>query len=221
MSKLALLDEKLKTGIELLKDSKFYKEMMSEDGERVLKLYREYLRYCYHFVSLSAAFTPLAARRMELKHLSARKWILEHSGEEMGHELMALNDLAKLKMDTQKIQKENAPIGVVGYVSFFHYKVTMANPWSAFGVLFLLEGMASALAPMMVKNIAAHLGEVRALSFFKEHGELDSDHLGQQRKVLEKADLSGDDLAAIAQTITETAQMKRFMLDQLISDLKG
>lgn len=220
MSKLQKLDENLAQGVALLESSEFVKTIMGSDKELVVKIYTEYLRYCYHYVSLSSSFTPLAARRMDVKHLHVRKWILEHSGEELGHELMALNDLKKLGIDTEKVKKEIPPIGVLGYVSFFHYKVAIDNPWCSFGVLYFLEGMATKLAPMIAKNVATHLGEIRALSFFKEHGDLDVDHMKEQREVLERAQLSEEELAAIAQTITETAYMKKFMLDKLMEDMK-
>jgi|SRR5690554_176334 len=221
MNKLQLLDEKLNEGVALLENCEFVKEIMGSNKELVLKIYTEYLRYCYHYVSLSSSFTPLAARRLDVKHLHVRKWILEHSGEELGHELMAINDLKKLGVDTDKVKTENPPIGVLGYVSFFHYKVAIDNPWCAFGVLYFLEGMATKLAPMIAKNVAGHLGEIRALSFFKEHGDLDVDHMKEQRAVLEKADLTNDDLEAIANTIIQTAHMKKFMLDKLMEDIKG
>lgn len=221
MNNLALLDENLRAGVALIEESAFVKEMMSSNKQRVLALYTEYLRYCYHYVSLSSSFTPLAARRLDTKHLHVRKWILEHSGEELGHELMALNDLKKLGVDTEMVKKEKAPIGVTGYVSFFHYKVAIDNPWCAFGVLYLLEGMATALAPKIAKNVASHMGDIKALSFFKEHGDLDVDHMREQQEVLTKADLTDADLADIARTILETAHMKRFMLDKLVESVKG
>ncbi len=220
MSKLALLDERLKEGVKLLESSDFYKEIMGSNKETVIKIYTDYLRYCYHYVSLSSSFTPLAARRLDVKHLHVRKWILEHSGEELGHELMAINDLKKLGVDVDAVKKESAPIGVLGYVSFFHYKVAIDNPWTAFGVLYFLEGMATALAPKIAKNVAGCLGDIKALSFFKEHGDLDVDHMKEQQAVLEKADLTSDDLKAIADTIRETAHMKKFMLDKLMEEIK-
>lgn len=220
MSFLQEFDKELEKGIKLLQDSEFYKSVMS--GQNVEEIYKTYLRYCYHYVSLSSSFTPLAARRLDLKHLHVRKWILEHSAEELGHELMALNDLKKFGIDPDQVKKEPAPVGVVGYVSFFHYKVAIANPWSAFGVLYFLEGMAVRLAPEVLKSIGTKLDPKykTAFTFFKEHGDLDTDHLQEQKDVLLKADLSEDDKKAIARTIYETAKMKRFMLDSLMTELK-
>jgi pyrroloquinoline quinone (PQQ) biosynthesis protein C len=81
--------------------------------------------------------------------------------------------------------------------------------------------MATALAPKIAKNVATHLGDIKALSFFKEHGDLDVDHMREQQEVLTKADLTEADLADIARTILETAHMKRFMLDKLVESVKG
>ncbi|EQC47707.1 iron-containing redox enzyme family protein [Bacteriovorax sp. Seq25_V] len=210
------LDQALSEGIEIIKESKFFQDIAN--GKNAKEYYVEYLKAAYHYVTNSSSFTPLAARRMDSKHLKVRKWILEHSGEEMGHELMALKDLEKFGCDRNEIINSIPNVGVTAWVSFFHYKVAIANPFCAFGVLYFLEGMATELAPIVVKNIVSVLNddEKKAITFFREHGDLDEDHLQEQKEILAKADLSDDDKREILQTIKESAAMKKFMLDQIV-----
>lgn len=219
METLDRLDSALEQGIDLLKASDFYHQLSTGSDARAI--YARYLQYAYHYVRLSSSFTPLAARRMDERHIATRKWILEHSSEELGHELMALRDLEHLGFDRETIKTQEIPAGVIAWVSFFHYKVAIDNPFCAFGILFFLEGMAKQLAPGLLKGIAAGLvdDEKRAIAFFREHGDLDHDHVAEQRDILLKTKTTEADEQAIETTIRQAAKIKRFMLDQLIQEM--
>jgi pyrroloquinoline quinone (PQQ) biosynthesis protein C len=220
MTNLDRLDAALSASIEQLKDSAFYQQVTQ--GKNTRALYIRYLQYAYHYVRMTSSFTPLAAQRMNPKFMAVRKWILEHSSEEIGHENMALLDLAQLGFDKESTQSSKAPVGVIAWTSFFHYKVTVDNPFCAFGVLYFLEGMARQLAPDILKPIMGSLGaeEKGAIRFFKEHGDLDQDHMAEQTEILGRTELSAADEDAIVDTIVQAAQIKRFMLDQLVKDVE-
>ncbi len=206
----------LKESITVIEKTQFYQDIIN--GKNVKKYYIKYLEYAYHYVTLTSSFTPLAARRMDPKYLRIRKWILEHSSEEMGHELMALNDLKKLGKAENEITSQSPPLGVTCWVSYFHYQVAIANPFNAFGVLYFLEGMATDLAPKLVPKVIESLDdkEKKAITFFREHGDLDEDHLAEQEAILFKADLSQEQQDSIIKTVKEAAEIKKFMLDQLV-----
>lgn len=221
MDNLEPLDTALDQAIDLLKASDFYKQLSA--GENARAIYATYLKYAYHYVRLSSSFTPLAARRMDEKHIATRKWILEHSSEELGHELMALRDLEILGFDKESVQNMPVPTGVIAWVSFFHYKVAIDNPFCAFGVLYFLEGMAKKLAPGLLPGIVDSLNddEKRAIAFFREHGDLDEDHVAEQQEILRRTKTTPEEEAAMVKTITEAGQIKRFMLDQLMQEVAG
>ncbi len=107
MQNLESLDAALADAIADLKTTAFYRDLVAGHNTRII--YARYLQYAYHFVRLSASFTPLAARRMDEQHIKARKWILSHSGEELGHELMALSDLEKLGFERAAIINRPIP----------------------------------------------------------------------------------------------------------------
>ncbi len=209
----------LSAGIEKLNETEFVKSVQSGDNTR--EIYKEYLRYAYHYVRETSSFTPLAARRMDPKHLRVRKWLLEHSSEEMGHELMALRDLERLGEDKEKVQNSKIPVGVTAWASFFHYKVSMANPFCAFGVLYFLEGMAQEMAPKVLVPIVQNLpdSEKKAITFFKEHGELDAEHMKEQEALIFSMKLTKEEEDAMVQTVEEAAELKSFMVNDLMNKL--
>jgi pyrroloquinoline quinone (PQQ) biosynthesis protein C len=210
----------LNSGIEQLNSTDFVNSIQSGDSTR--DIYKEYLRYAFHYVRETSSFTPLAARRMDPKHLKVRKWLLEHSSEEMGHELMALRDLERLGEDKEEIKSSAIPVGVTSWTSFFHYKVSMANPFCAFGVLYFLEGMAQELAPKVLIPIIKNLpdSEKKAITFFKEHGELDQEHMKEQEALIFSMKLTAEEEDAMVQTVLEAAQIKIFMLNDLMKKIK-
>lgn len=214
------LKERLDQAISKIRETSFYQSIIQ--GDRVKEIYTAYLYHAYHYVINTASFTPLAARRIGAEHIRVRKWILAHSGEEMGHELMALRDLEILGVDREHVLKGEIPIGVTAWTSFFHYKVAQDNPWSMFGVLYFLEGMAQALAPELLSSITQALAqsEKKATAFFKEHGELDQEHLQEQEKILFSAKLQPAHHRSIIGTLEQAAEIKIFMLDTLMRDLK-
>jgi len=219
MKTLDTLDTALADAIEYLKSTRFYTELCA--GHNTRAIYARYLQYAYHYVRLSSSFTPLAARRMDEQHIKTRKWILSHSGEELGHELMALKDLEKLGFERDAIIHSEIPVGVMAWVSFFHYKVAIDNPFCAFGILYFLEGMAREIAPQVLPGIITNLSaaEKSAITFFREHGDLDEDHMAEQREILLHTNTTAADEKAIADTITQAAKIKGFMLDQLMLEL--
>lgn len=209
------LDAVQARAVERIRQSRFAVDLLS--GVRVRPLYEAYLREAFHYVRLTSGFTPLAARRMDPDLLKMRQWILRHSASEMGHELMALADLVQLGHDEKELLASKPGAGTVAWVSFFHYQAAVGPPFAAMGVLWFLEGMAVALAPLVAgqvrKALAPH--EQKAVRFFQEHGELDLEHVEEQRNVLARYCTRPEDQDVICETVEQAGHVKRFLLDEL------
>jgi pyrroloquinoline quinone (PQQ) biosynthesis protein C len=212
---LARLDGTLAASVSRLRASPFVEELLG--GPRARDLYRGYLREAYHYVRQTSGFTPLAARRMDPALLELRQWILHHSADEMGHELMARDDLAELGLPAAELEASRPLPGTLAWVHFFHYQVCVRPPFAALGVLFFLEGMAAALAPVVASAIGRALGpaERQAVRFFREHGELDQRHVSEQRELLRRHCVEAADRQVVMETVEQAGHVKRFMLDSL------
>lgn len=215
------LDGVLAEALRPIEESPFVLDLLA--GKRVRALYEAYLQQAYHFVRLTSSFTPLSARRMDPSLLEARQWILHHSAHEMGHELMALDDLEKLGHARADIEASSPLPGTWAWVHFFHYQVTMRPPWAAMGVLYFLEGMAAKLAPVVAGRLVEVLEgpERAAISFVQEHGELDAEHSEEGKDILAKYCVDSADQAVVAETIVQASPIKRFMLDSLVASLEA
>jgi pyrroloquinoline quinone (PQQ) biosynthesis protein C len=153
--------------------------------------------------------------------LELRQWILHHSADEMGHELMARDDLIDLGDPPESIDTSRPAPGTLAWVHFFHYQVCVRPPFAALGVLYFLEGMAAALAPAVAaavgRALAAH--ERQATRFFREHGELDKKHVSEQRELIARHCLAAADREVVLDTVAQAGHVKRFMLDSLRESL--
>jgi pyrroloquinoline quinone (PQQ) biosynthesis protein C len=209
------LDTHLEASVARIRASPFVQEIM--DGPRARELYCAYLREAYHFVRLTSGFTPLAARRMDPNLLELRQWILTHSAEEMGHELMARDDLADLGMPAAELEASEPSPGTWAWVHFFHYQVSVRPPFAALGVLYFLEGMAAAIAPGVAAAVGKALApeERQAVRFFQEHGELDQKHVSEQRELIARYCEDPADQQVVVETVDQAGYIKRFMLDSL------
>jgi pyrroloquinoline quinone (PQQ) biosynthesis protein C len=216
---LIRLDERLASSVERIRRSPFVEELLG--GPRARELYRRYLREAYHYVRLTSGFTPLAARRMDPSLLALRQWILHHSADEMGHELMAREDLLELGDSAASIEASRPGPGTLAWVHFFHYQVCVRPPFAALGVLYFLEGMAAALAPAVASAVGRALGpgERGAVRFFREHGELDKKHVSEQRELIAGHCLEEADREVVCDTVEQAGHVKRFMLDSLRESL--
>ena len=212
---IARFDRVLEEAVGRIEDSPFVKDLAA--GKRVLPLYEAYLREAYHFVRLTSSFTPLAARRMDPELLGLRQWILHHSAHEMGHELMALQDLEILGQSRESVKASQPRPGTWQWVHFFYYQVVERPPFAAMGVLYFLEGMAAKLAPIVVQQVLPSLeGEKkRATLFVREHGELDLEHTDEQKDVLVKYCTNPFDQDVVCETILQASYAKRAMIDHI------
>jgi pyrroloquinoline quinone (PQQ) biosynthesis protein C len=213
---LAALDDALAAAVARVRQSPFVEGLLA--GPRARELYRGYLREAFHYVRLTSGFTPLAARRMDPALLELRQWILHHSADEMGHELMARDDLIDLGDRPEELEASRPAPGTLAWVHFFHYQVCVRPPFAALGVLYFLEGMASALAPVVATTIARGLApaERHAVRFFREHGELDKKHVSEQRDLIARFCAAAADHEVVLETVTQAGHVKRFMLDSLV-----
>jgi pyrroloquinoline quinone (PQQ) biosynthesis protein C len=213
---LAALDEALAASVARVRQSPFVEALLA-GPPLARELYRAYLREAFHFVRLTSGFTPLAARRMDPSLLELRQWILHHSADEMGHELMARDDLLDLGERAEEVDASRPAPGTLAWVHFFHYQVCVRPPFAALGVLYFLEGMAVALAPVVAATIARALApeERKAVRFFREHGELDKKHVSEQRDLIARHCTAPADREVVIDTVAQAGHVKRFMLDSL------
>ena len=109
------------------------------------------------------------------------------------------------------------------WVNFFYYQVSVRPPFAAMGVLYFLEGMAARLAPIIGKQVAAALApnERAAMSFLREHGELDVEHSEEGKDMLVRFCTDPADQDVVNDTIRLASYAKRAMLDQIVEGIGG
>lgn len=143
-----------------------------------LHTYLAFLNQAFHHVQHTA---PLLATAK--KHLtSEQQWVLptleEYIEEEAGHEVWILDDIEACGFDRNQFWHGSAPYHSEIMISFLYDYVTRVNAMGIFGMVLVLEGTSSSLAPAVAAIVQDELKlPDTAMSYLTTHGELDQDHI--------------------------------------------
>jgi len=107
-----------------------------------------------------------------------RKVISDYILEEIGHEQWILNDIEACGFDRLEYEYGTAPFSSEIMISFLYDYIARKNPVGIFGMVLVLEGTSSSLAPVVSEIVKDELNlSDMALTYLVTHGELDQDHI--------------------------------------------
>ncbi|MBL4681476.1 MAG: iron-containing redox enzyme family protein [Pseudomonadales bacterium] len=174
----------------------FYKRLLSEtssgqeyllsaqiindvfEGKFSLDTYVAFLNQAYHHVKHTIPLLMSAGSRLNDTHEWARLTIGEYIQEEMGHEQWILNDIEACGFDRETFEKADAPHSSEMMVAYLYDTVARKNPMGIFGMVLVLEGTSSSLAPAVAQIVREQLSlPDEAMTYLTTHGELDQDHI--------------------------------------------
>ncbi len=154
-------------------------------GQADLNTYRTYLQNVYAYASHSAEVIALAASRCVRSHPAVSRYLLQHSGEEMGHELWALEDLRALGVDEESVQASRPVPACSSMIAFEYFVAGRQNPVGLFGWLYVLESMGDDLGGLIATAVQVKLGSGRGgVKFLDGHGIADQEHTADLTRVI-------------------------------------
>lgn len=154
-------------------------------GEVTLDQYAVYLGETYHLVRHTSRTLALAASRLGEERRGLRRWFMEQSLEEDGHELFCLKDLRNLGLDPEPVVNAGPGAGAWGLFTQNYYMAAHGNPVGMLGVATATEGMGAELAGGMAQ-ILVHRYQVpeTAVTFLRSHAGFDQRHLEEARRAI-------------------------------------
>ena len=157
------------------------------------QLYVSYLLESYAYVRHTSRILALAASRMEEVHQPIRSFLFRHAVAEDKHHHMILRDLKWLDVSTENAQRYEPSIicqALVGYV----YKVSAQdNPVGILGDAYFLENMSLSSADGFANQILERCDlPEKAVSFMRNHGKLDVEHVKSLQRVFSYVKRSED-----------------------------
>jgi long-chain acyl-CoA synthetase len=166
-------------------------------GDVDVDLYIDFLTQAYHHVRHTVPLLEQVRARLTPRHEWLRAELDHYIEDESGHERWILDDIAECGGDVALAAAAQPAVATEAMVAYAYDTVTRGNPIGFFGMVFVLEGTSVALAVSAADTIRRSLAlPARAFTYLRSHGELDQEHIGHLRSILERLP-DADDREAI------------------------
>ena len=182
------------------------------EGRVTLAQYKSVLREIYHYAKEDPQIQALATVYFRGEDRDTVKMFLKHAVSEIGHDRMALADLAALGEDVSRIPLSNPLPATMALTSFPFYQIQYANPVGYLGYLYFLEHMPTAAGAAYANALAAAGVPTTAMTFLHEHTIVDVAHNKLMEEYVSRLVRTVADVAAVTYALTVTAELYASML---------
>jgi pyrroloquinoline quinone (PQQ) biosynthesis protein C len=157
------------------------------DGSLAQQDYVKFLVVLYPIVSNFCPVMALAAGHAADKNQIIVNYLYDHILEEKGHEQLVLNDLKSFEVDIAPIAELPAVPPVQAMLAFNYYSASHVHPVCVFGMMYVLEIMASVYGGRAARSLAANLNRnsMEGFSFLDSHADLDQEHVIKLRNLFQ------------------------------------
>lgn len=187
------------------------------EGRVTLDQYKSVLREIYHYAKEDPQIQALATVYFRGDDRDTVKMFLKHAISEIGHDRMALADLAALGEDISLIPLTNPLPATIALTAFPFYQIQYANSVGYLGYLYFLEHMPTAAGSTYATALAAAGVPATALTFLHEHMTVDVAHNKLMEEYITRLVRTEADLAAVSYALRVTAELYAAMLTSAIA----
>lgn len=185
--------------------------MLASGGVQLVH-YKAVLREIYHYAKEDPQIQALAAVYFRGEDRRTVKMFLKHAVSEVGHELMALEDLKALGEDVSAIPTSLPLPTTIALTAFPFYQIQYHNPVGYLGYLYFLEYMPTQAGGGYVAALKAAGIPESAMTFLREHVSVDVAHNNLMQEYLRRLVRSEADLIAVTYAMRVTGHLYGEML---------
>ena len=182
-------------------------------GQMSVNHYKSYLRQTFHYTKDNPQIQALATVHFRGSDREFVRMFYKHATSEIGHDMLALNDLARLGEDVSQIRGENALPDTVALNAFVFCQIYNGNPIGYLGYLFFLEFLPTSSGKGYM-DLLEKIGVPReAMSFLLEHATVDVGHNRLMEKYVEGLIRDEQDFETVVYAMKVTGRLYANMLD--------
>lgn len=185
---------------------------MLRDGQIRLPHYKAVLREIYHYAKEDPQIQVLAAVYFRGDDRAMVKMFFKHATAEVGHDLLALQDLESLGEDVSLVSRTNPLPSTLALTAFPFYQITYRNPIGFLGYLYFLEFMPTHFGGAIRESLAAVGIPETAMNFLEEHITVDVAHNRLMDEYLTRLIRDDADLSSAIYAMRVTAELYSNML---------
>lgn len=183
-------------------------------GDR--KLYALWLIQVAHLTKHTSAHQALVGTRFQEISHTYMKFCYEHALEEVGHEMMAIHDLRKIKAKINNIKDLPNPLSATEQLTAYLYYVSQyAHPATRLGFSYWAEKCYP-----FVQSFASDTQKSLGLSdsqmtFFVSHGRIDEKHANDVERIISQICKNPKDWQAVTQGMQTSLTMATQIFAQI------
>jgi pyrroloquinoline quinone (PQQ) biosynthesis protein C len=176
-----------------------------------------YMRYlnevAYQYSPHSPVVMCLAASRCVNTHPELAQYLLNHAGEERGHNEWAHADLRTLRVDDDKIVSQRANPACAAMIGYTYYIAGYGNPVALYGWMYILEAVGADLGPDAAGGLKKKYQE--CMHFVDGHAVADQQHAQELHDHIQKYVKLPEDKADVLHAAEVSADLYVRMIEQL------
>ena len=177
------------------------------DENRITReLYAIYMVETYHYTGHNARNQALVGMRPDLS-APYMKFCLEHAADEVGHEKMALHDVASLGIVDPDAALPVPLMETDILISYLYWVSQTGNPLQRLGYSYWAESCYKYINPLLAK-LRKHLDlQASQMTFFIAHSDIDAEHFEDIKRIIERTCKSQEDLDAVTRVMESTLKL--------------
>ncbi len=191
------------------------------DGNVTKDQYRSVLRQIFHHTRENPQLQALATVKFRGRQRDLVRSFLSHASSEIGHDQLALNDFVTLGGNADVVPYENPLPATSALLSYGFYQIYNLNHLGYLGYLFFLEFNGTKNGPAFI-NALNNIGiPDNALTFLKDHTEIDVAHNRLMQQYIAKVVRDEADLDCITYAMMTTGRLYEQMLDSAVEQISS
>lgn len=170
--------------------------------------YAAFMAQTFYYTRHTTRILARAASEFSIEDEKIHQRFLKHCQEEMKHEVLAERDVVATKA-SKTVYPEMA--ATRAFYQCHYHTIQVNGPWSIFGYIIALEGLAAEKGPFIFESIQKAHGP-KAGQFMKVHATEDIEHMDEALKQIEG--LSADQVEKIVTHMETTCFLYASILRQ-------
>lgn len=184
------------------------------EGRMNVQHYRSILREIYHHTRENPQLQALATVYFRGRQRDFVRGFYAHAASEIGHDQLALNDFITLGGDAANVPYQNPLPATTALLAYGFYQIYNLNPLGYLGYLFFLEFTPTQSGQSMMAALSAAGVPQTAMSFLRDHAEIDVGHNKLMKKYVDGLVRTAADVDCIAYAMRTTGFLYAQMLQQ-------
>lgn len=182
-------------------------------GELGLPHYKGFLIETYHNAGLNPQLQGYASLFIKGRPRNVVKKFFQHAISEIGHDVLALNDLGILGVDRESVIESRPQPETSAFFANTVYNIQTKGPTAYIAYLFHLEYTPTKNGPSIIQMLSTKGIPHSAMTFLEEHSTVDINHLKLMSSYMDEFLKTSEDQIVFKHCLEDSIVLHQRVLD--------